>query len=77
MPRSGGLSTFGGEGGGLSVIRVWRSLGPESKDQISKLVPIYPRTTARAAVRLAAIEFNIDLDDAAMDFCLCLVSIIA
>lgn len=63
-----------GEAGGLSVIRVWRSLGAEAKDQVSKLVPLYPRTTARTAVRLAAQEFSIDLDDVAAEFCLCLVS---
>ena len=79
LTLGGGWWALGGAGGGgesrglVSVIRVWRSLGPEAKDQVSKLVALHPRTTARAAVRLAAIEFNIDLEDAATEFCLCLV----
>lgn len=58
----------------VSVIRVWRSLGAEPKDQVSKLVRLSPRTSAREAVHLAAQEFNIDHpEDIAAEFCLCLV----
>ncbi|VDN96557.1 unnamed protein product, partial [Rodentolepis nana] len=69
-------SGSGGGNSGISVIRVWRSLGGEPKDQVSKLVALYPRTIARTAVRLAAQEFNIDHpEDAASEFCLCLVTV--
>nr|CDS26059.2 rap guanine nucleotide exchange factor 6 [Hymenolepis microstoma] len=77
FPTSGwGESSGSGGNSGISVIRVWRSLGAEPKDQVSKLVALHPRTFARTAVCLAAQEFNIDHpEDAASEFCLCLVTV--
>ncbi|KAM7533597.1 hypothetical protein Aperf_G00000120978 [Anoplocephala perfoliata] len=77
-PASGWGESGGSNGGncGVCVIRVWRSLGAEAKDQVSKLVRLHPRTTAREAVHLAAQEFNIDHpEDVAAEFCLCLVTV--
>lgn len=76
LPTSGWGECAGSGGGNssISVIRVWRSLGGEPKDQVSKLVALHPRTIARTAVHLAAQEFNIDHpEDVASEFCLCLV----
>ncbi|KAM3181295.1 hypothetical protein ACTXT7_014647 [Hymenolepis weldensis] len=78
LPTSGWGECVGSGGGnsGISVIRVWRSLGGEPKDQVSKLVALHPRTIARTAVHLAAQEFNIDHpEDVASEFCLCLVTV--
>ena len=61
---------------GMSVIRLWCYLCPGTKDQISKLVLLHAKTTARVAVRLAAAEFNLEAhsgDDIAAELCLCLV----